>query len=95
MKKDEKHYMSLSYPAKIEEMDEGFCAFIPMIKGYKAFGETVEITFKELEAVKEGFFDVFLKIGKPIPESVIQLDIPYDISREMKHREDLESFVVY
>jgi len=95
MKKDKKYFMSLSYPVQIEKVDKGFCAFIPMLRGCKAFGETPEIALKELEAVKEGFFEVFLEMGKPIPEPVIRLDIPYEIFRGMKDREDLEPFVVY
>ena len=95
MKKDKKYYMSLSYPVQIEKVHEGFCAFIPMLKGCKAFGETAEIALKELEAVKEGFFDVFLEMGKPISEPVIHLDIPHDVFRGMKHREELEPYVVY
>ncbi len=94
MKKDKKYYMSLSYPVQIEEVDEGFYAFIPMLKGCKAFGETAEIALKELGAVKEGFFEVFLEMGKPIPEPIIHLDIPYDVFRGLKQREDLEPFVV-
>ena len=95
MKKDKKYYMSLSYPVQIEEVNECFCAFIHVLKGCKAFGETAEIALKELETVKEGFFDVFLELGKPIPEPLIHLDIPYEIFRGMKNREDLEPFVVY
>lgn len=95
MKKDKKYYMSLRYPIQIEEVDEGFCAFIPMLKGCKAFGETSEIAFKELEAVKGGFFDVLLEMGKPIPEPVIHLDIPYEVFRGLKQKEELEPFVVY
>ena len=95
MKKDKKHYMSLSYPVQIEKVREGFCAFIPMLKGCKAFGETPEIVLKELEAIKEGFFDVFLEMGQPIPDPIIHLDIPHDVFRGMKHREELEPYVVY
>jgi predicted RNase H-like HicB family nuclease len=94
MKRNKKYYMSLIYPVHIEEVDQGFCAYIPDLKGCKAFGETAEIALRELESVKEGFFDVFLEMGKPIPEPVIRLDIPYGIFRKMKHREDLEAFVV-
>jgi len=79
VKRDRKYYMSLSYPVQIEKVREGFCAFIPMLKGCKAFGETAEIALKELEEVKEGFFDVFLEMGKPISEPVIHLDIPHDV----------------
>jgi len=92
--KNKKYYMSLIYPVQIEEVDEGFCAFIPELKGCKAFGETAEIALKELESVKEGFFDVFLEMGKPVPEPIVHLDIPYGIFRKMRHREDLEAFVV-
>ena len=95
MKKDKKYYMSLSYPVQIEKVDEGFCAFIPALRGCKAFGESPEIALKELEAVKEGFFEVFLEMGKPIPEPVIHLDIPYNVFRGLKQREELEPFVVY
>jgi len=73
MKKDKKYFMSLSYPVQIEKVDKGFCAFIPMLRGCKVFGETAEIALKELGAVKEGFFDVFLEMGKPIPEPVIRV----------------------
>ena len=34
-------------------------------------------------------------LGKPIPEPVIHLDIPYGVYRELRHREELEQFVVY
>ncbi len=95
MKKNKEYYISLNYPIQIEEVDEGFCAFIPILRGCKAFGETPEIALKELEAVKEGFFDVFLEMGKHIPEPVIHLDIPYEVFRMLKHREELEPFVVY
>ena len=95
MKKDKKYYMSLNYPIQIEKVDEGFYAFIPMLRGCKAFGKTSEIALKELEAVKEGFFDVFLEMGKPIPEPIIHLDIPYEIFRVMKHKEELDPFINY
>ncbi len=95
MKKDKRYYMSLSYPVQIEEVNEGFCAFIHVLKGCKAFGETAQIALKELVAVKESFFDVFLEMGKPIPEPFIHLDIPYEIFRGMEYREDLEPFIVY
>ena len=95
MKKDKNYYKSLRYPIQIEEVEEGFCAFIPMLKGCKAFGEASEIALKELEAVKEGFIAVFLEMGKSIPEPIIHLDIPYEIFRSMKHREELEPFIVY
>ena len=51
--------MSLNYPVQIEKVDEGYCAYIIMLRGCKAFGKTPEMALKELEAVKEGFFDVF------------------------------------
>ena len=38
--KDKEYYISLNYPAQIEKVDEGFCAFIPILRGCKAFGET-------------------------------------------------------
>ena len=95
MKRNKAYYMSLNYPVQIEKVDEGICAFIPMLRGCKAFGETPEIALKELEAVKEGFFDVFLEMGKSIPGPVIHLDIPYGVFRHLKQREELEPFVVY
>jgi predicted RNase H-like HicB family nuclease len=95
MKKDKKYYMDLRYPIQIEKVDEGFCAYIPMLKGCKAFGETSEIALKELEAVKEGFFDVFLEMKKPIPEPVIHLNVPFEVFRKLKHKEELEPFIVY
>ncbi len=95
MKKDKQYYLSLNYPAHIEKVPEGFCAFIPMLKGCKAFGETAGIALRELESVKEAFFDVFLEMGKPIPEPVVHLDIPYGVFRQLKEREELEPFVVY
>jgi len=95
MKKDKEYYLSLNYPTQIEKVDEGFYAFIPMLKGCKAFGENAEIALKELEAVKEGFFDVFLEMSKPIPEPVIHIDIPYEVFRGLRDREELEPFVVY
>ena len=59
MKKNKKYYMSLNYPVQIEKVDEGYCAYIIMLRSCKAFGKTPEMALKELEAVKEGFFDVF------------------------------------
>ena len=94
MKKDKKYFISLNYPVQLEKVEEGFCAFIPNLRGCKAFGETPEISLRELEAVKEGFIDVFLEMGKPIPEPVIHLDIPYGVFRGLKQREELEPFVV-
>ncbi|MBW1706260.1 MAG: type II toxin-antitoxin system HicB family antitoxin [Deltaproteobacteria bacterium] len=95
MKKDKKYYLSLNYPVQIEKVQGGYCAYITMLKGCKAFGASPEIALKELEAVKEGFFDVFMEMGKPIPKPVIHLDIPYDIFRGLSHREELDPFVVY
>jgi len=95
MKKDKKYYLSLNYPVQIEKVQDGYCAFITMLKGCKAFGTSPEIALKELETVKEGFFDVFMEMGKPIPEPVIHLDIPYDIFRGLSDRERLDPFVVY
>jgi len=95
MKKDKKYYKSLNYPIQIEKIDEGFCAFIPVLRGCKAFGETPEIALEELEAVKEGFFEVFLEMGNPIPEPLIHLDIPHDVFCRLKQREELEPFVIY
>ncbi len=95
MKRDKKYYISLNYPIQIEKVDEGFCAFIPMLRGCKAFGETPEIALEELEAVKEGFFEVFLEMENPIPEPLIHLDIPHDVFRRLKQREELEPFVIY
>jgi len=94
MKKNKKYYMSLNYPVQIEEVEEGYCASIPELKGCKAFGVNAETALKELESIKESFFEIFLKMGKPIPEPVVRLDITYGIFRKMKHREDLEVFVV-
>ena len=95
MEKDKEYYISLNYPAQIEKVDQGFCAFIPILRGCKAFGKTPGIALRELEAVKEGFFDVFLEMGKPIPEPVLHLDIPYGVFRGLKHREELEPFIMY
>jgi len=95
MKKDKEYYISLNYPVQLEKVGEGFSAFIPTLRGCKAYGETPEIALRELEAVKEGFIDVFLEMGKPIPEPVIHLDIPYGVFRGLSHREELEPFVVY
>jgi len=95
MKKDKSYYMALSYPIQLEKVDEGFCAFISTLRGCKAFGQTPEMALRELDAVKEGFFDVFLKMGKPIPEPVIHLDIPYEVFKGLKDREQLEPFIIF
>jgi len=65
-----------------------------LLKGCKAFGETPELALNELEAVKEGFIDVYLQMGKPIPEPVVRLDIPYPIFQQLDNRSALEPFVV-
>ena len=95
MKKTKEYYMSLNYPMLIERVPEGFCAYVPLLKGCKAFGETPDIACRELEAVEEGFFEVFLQMGKAIPEPVVHLDIPYPVFQLLDNREELSSFVVY
>ena len=95
MKKNKKYYMSLNYPVQIEKVDEVYCAYITMLRGCKAFGKTPEMALKELEGVKEGFFDVFIEMKKPIPEPIIHLNIPFDVFRGLKQKEELEQFVVY
>jgi len=87
--------MALAYPTQIEKVSEGYCAFIPMLKGCKAYGQTAEEALIELESVREGFFDVFLEMKKPISEPIIHLDIPYDVFVGMPAREELEPYVVY
>lgn len=79
---------------QIQRVPEGYCASIPLLKGCKAFGETAEIALREVEAVKEGFIEVFLEMGKPIPEPVVHLDIPYPIFQQLDNRKALELFVV-
>ena len=59
--------MALTYPVQIEKVPDGICAFIPMLKGCKAYGHTAEEALRELESVREGFFDVFLEMQKHIP----------------------------
>ena len=93
MKKTKEYYISLNYPMQIERVPEGFCAYVPLLKGCKAFGETPDIACRELDAVKEGFIEVFLQMGKPIPEPVIHLDIPYPVFQRLDNREELRSFV--
>ena len=95
MKKNKSYYMGLTYPIQIEKVSEGFCAFIPLLKGCKVYGRTAEEALKELEFVREGFFDVFLKMGKPIPEPIIHLDIPYDIFVGLPEREYIEPYILY
>ena len=95
MKKNKSYYMALTYPIQIEKVSGGFCAFIPMLKGCKVYGHTAEEALKELESVREGFFDVFLEMGKPIPEPIIHLDIPYDVFVGLPAREELEPYILY
>jgi|APCry1669188970_1035186.scaffolds.fasta_scaffold85622_2 predicted RNase H-like HicB family nuclease len=95
MKKNKSYYMALTYPIQIEKISEGFCAFIPMLKGCKVYGRTAEEALKELEFVREGFFDVFLEMGKSIPEPIIHLDIPYDVFVGLPERESLEPYILY
>ena len=87
--------MALTYPVQIEKVPDGICAFIPMLKGCKAYGHTAEEALKELESVREGFFDVFLEMQKHIPEPIIHLDISYDVFVGMAEREDLEPYIVF
>ncbi len=87
--------MALTYPIQIEKISEGFCAFIPMLKGCNAYGHTAEEALKELESLREGFIDVFLELGKPIPEPIIHLDIPYDIFVSLTEREYLEPYILF
>ena len=94
MNKTKDYYVALEYPIQIQRVPEGYCAFIPLLKGCKAFGETPELALNELEALKEGFIDVYLQMGKPIPEPVVRLDIPYPIFQQLDNRNALEPFVV-
>lgn len=94
MNRTKDYYVALEYPVQIQRVPEGYCASIPLLKGCKAFGETAEIALRELEAVKEGFIEVFLEMGKPIPEPVVHLDIPYPIFQQLDNRKALELFVV-
>ena len=48
----EAYYMSLNYPMQLERVPEGFCAYVPLLKGCKAFGETPDIACRELDAVE-------------------------------------------
>jgi predicted RNase H-like HicB family nuclease len=95
MKKNKSYYMAITYPIQIEKTAEGFCAFIAMLKGCKAYGHTEEEALKELESVREGFMDVFLEMGKPIPEPIIHLDIPYDVFVGLPERKDLEPYILH
>ena len=40
MEKTKEYYMTLDYPVQIERVAGGFYAFISVLKGCKAFGET-------------------------------------------------------
>ena len=51
--------------------------------------------YQEIEAVKEGFFEVFLQMGKPIPEPVVHLDVPYPVFQRLENLEELRPYVVY
>ena len=94
MNKTKDYYIALDYSVQIQRVSEGYCASIPLLKGCKTFGETPENALRELEAVKEGFIDLYLEMGRPIPEPVVQLDIPYSIFQQLENRDKLESFVV-
>ena len=85
---------SETYPIQIQRVPEGYCAFIPLLKGCKAFGETPEIALNELASVKEGFIEVFLELGKLIPEPVVHLNIPYPVFQQLDNRSVLKPFVV-
>ncbi|MBW1940147.1 MAG: type II toxin-antitoxin system HicB family antitoxin [Deltaproteobacteria bacterium] len=93
MEKSKSYYMSLNYPIQIEKVDEGYCAFIPILKGCKAFGQTADEAVKELEAVKEGFFEIFIETGKVIPEPVVHIDIPHDVFVNLSCKEELEPYI--
>lgn len=95
MEKTKEYYMTLDYPVQIERVAGGFCAFISVLKGCKAFGETPDKAYQEIEAVKEGFFEVFLQMGKPIPEPVVHLDVPYPVFQRLENLEELRPYVVY
>lgn len=95
MEKTKEYYMALDYPVQIERVAGGFCAFIPMLKGCKAFGQTLDKAYQELEAVKEGFIEVFLEMGRSIPEPVVHLDVPYPVFQRLENREELRPFLVY
>ena len=61
MEKTKEYYMTLDYPVQIERVAGGFCAFISVLKGCKAFGETPDKAYQEIEAVKEVFLRFFCR----------------------------------
>jgi predicted HicB family RNase H-like nuclease len=74
VKKDLNYFQSLKYSIKItpipEDLGGGYEASIPQLGKY-AFtgdGETIEEALKNLEDVKKGYFEDYLKKGIKIPE---------------------------
>lgn len=68
------YFMSLNYPYTVEEYEEDgerfFSLSIPDLPGCGTVGKTIEEALKNLEQAKEGWFEVCLEEGLPIPEPV-------------------------
>ena len=64
MERTKEYYMALDYPVQIERVAGGFCAFISMLKGCKAFGETPDQAYQEVEASLNRVFRSVLTDGQ-------------------------------
>jgi len=82
MKKSLSQYLKLNYPIEIlkipDRLGGGYTACIPQL-GRNAFigdGETREEALEDLGKTKKDIFADYLKKGIPIPEPIIEEDMP-------------------
>jgi len=57
-----------TFRAVIEKDDPGYHGFVPVLPGCHTNGDTIEETRKNLKEALQGFLEVMLDHGDPIPQ---------------------------
>ena len=65
---DFKYSINLAWSSE----DKAYIATIPEFPGLSAFGETPEVAVSEVKVAAEGFIEVYLEDGQPLPEPKIK-----------------------
>ncbi|MBI5473214.1 MAG: type II toxin-antitoxin system HicB family antitoxin [Ignavibacteriae bacterium] len=94
MKKKLKEYMRYDYPVRIVKEPDGlYCAEVADISGLCAYGKTPTKALRELDEVKEAEFELMLSQGQEPPVPKIKLEIPENIFKRMRNKNELKQFV--
>lgn len=90
------HYLQLEYPTLIRKMPDGlYCAEIPLLSGCAGYGKSADEALYELEGVKETVLEILFEKGKPIPEPIIYLKIPFSVFEQLAGKDELTPYVQY